>query len=291
MKKITLLFYFMTAFFGFSQNIVSVNQTDITNGYVNAFNESDLSYAFGFSYPTSSMKTTFPTSNSVVLAPNFAIWDENDDTPTDGGPAWDPAWFSAPNTPNKIIEAISYAENNALLGSDLTFIGTVDAVTLDAGYTAKAFIKVLDSGSGYATVYYNAVDLTVGDFTVSATAAELGVGDIVQYGFVITGLIANPADEAALGTVNVSARSLSTNDFNLDNFSVFPNPTKAMWTVKTNAAEIKSVLIFDILGKQVMSLNPNTSEVKIDGIGLSKGLYFAKITTEKGSGSLKLIKN
>ena len=49
--------------------------------------------------------------------------------------------------------------------------------------------------------------------------------------------------------------------------------------------------VYEILGKQVMTLTPNASEVKIDAYTLSKGLYFAKISTDNGSSSLKLIKN
>ena len=46
-----------------------------------------------------------------------------------------------------------------------------------------------------------------------------------------------------------------------------------------------------MLGKQVISLNPNSEEVTIDASELPTGLYFAKIATEIGSNSVKLIKN
>jgi endoglucanase len=84
---------------------------------------------------------------------------------------------------------------------------------------------------------------------------------------------------------------LSTEDFDKTSFSAYPNPTNDNWTVKTSNERISSIQVYDILGKQVMTLNPNAAEVKIDATKLSKGLYFATIRTEAGSESLKLIKN
>ena len=40
-----------------------------------------------------------------------------------------------------------------------------------------------------------------------------------------------------------------------------------------------------------MNVKPNNTDVELDASTLPKGLYFAKLTTELGSGSIKLIKN
>ena len=74
-------------------------------------------------------------------------------------------------------------------------------------------------------------------------------------------------------------------------FNLFPNPTNDSWAIKTNNERIASIQVYDILGKSVLSLTPNNTEAKIDATALSKGLYFAKIATDNGTSSLKLIKN
>ena len=84
---------------------------------------------------------------------------------------------------------------------------------------------------------------------------------------------------------------LSTEDFNKTSFKVFPNPTQNSWTVKTANVKMSSIQVFDILGKNVLSLSPNTSETVIDGSSLKSGLYFAQIKTATGISSMKLIKN
>ena len=84
--------------------------------------------------------------------------------------------------------------------------------------------------------------------------------------------------------------TLGVNDFKLASFKAYPNPSQDAWTIKTNNQTISSVQLFDLLGKQVLTVNPNSSEAIIDASGLSKGLYFARINTTNGINSIKLIK-
>lgn len=180
-----------------SGNAVTVETSQAWNGYINAFNVSDNSYAFGFSYGVADLRAT-ATATSMTLEPNIAIWTaESANT----------AWFdnsSGTQTPVKYIEASSFVENNALAGSDLTFSGTVSSNDLNSNYTVSAFIKALDPNNGYATVVNETASLTgtTGAFSVSATAAQLTSGLIIQYGFVMTGLPADPTD-TTLGSLVV----------------------------------------------------------------------------------------
>ena len=74
-------------------------------------------------------------------------------------------------------------------------------------------------------------------------------------------------------------------------FKVYPNPSQNSWKVRIENVNMSSIKVFDILGKNVLSLSPNTSETVIDGSSLKSGLYFAQIKTAKGINSVKLIKN
>lgn len=84
--------------------------------------------------------------------------------------------------------------------------------------------------------------------------------------------------------------TLATKKFEIAGLNVYPNPAKDSWTVKTQNINISTIQVFDVLGKNVLSLKPNSSEAKIDASGLKTGVYFAKISTINGSSSLKLIK-
>jgi hypothetical protein len=84
--------------------------------------------------------------------------------------------------------------------------------------------------------------------------------------------------------------TLGLEDNELVEFKAYPNPTQDSWTVKTKNEKISTIRILDILGKNVLSLTPNSNEAKINGSGLKSGLYFAQIKTATGISNIKLVK-
>jgi hypothetical protein len=124
-------------------------------------------------------------------------------------------------------------------------------------------------------------DVPLDNFTAVTNADR---NDLVQ--FVIT---------SNLGTVYydnlyLHKGTLSTDEFSLTDFSVYPNPTQNVWNVKTNNINIDTIQVLDIQGRQVLDLTPNGSEAIIDASNLPAGLYFARINTPSGTNSIKLIK-
>jgi hypothetical protein len=82
---------------------------------------------------------------------------------------------------------------------------------------------------------------------------------------------------------------LSNDDFSKISFKAFPNPTQDSWSLR-GETQIESVRVIDILGKEVLSLSPNSKEATIDGSSLKSGLYFAQVKSLSGLQSIKLIK-
>ena len=265
-----------------SGNSVTVATSQAWNAYVNAFNVSDGAYAFGFAYTVSDLRAT-PTATSMTLEPNTAIWTAE---------ATNAAWFdqgATTQTANKYIEALSYIEDASLANEELTFSGNVSVSDLGDGYTVVAFIKTLTSS--YSTVAYKTADISsTGDFTITATADEMSQA-VIQYGFAVTGPLADPAD-TTLGSVVIGAETLSVEDTKFINvISVYPNPSNSNWNFRTPNTVINSVEVFNLLGKRVASQrNNNSTEASISTQGLSSGIYIARITTEQGVKSVKLIR-
>ena len=107
---------------------------------------------------------------------------------------------------------------------------------------------------------------------------------------------------ATAGTYNVTldrvsgaytfTDGLSTTAFNASAFKVYPNPTNNAWNfVSTSAKNITSIQIVDMLGKTVMSINPAATSANVDATSINSGLYFAKVTTDAGTETVKLMKN
>ena len=80
-------------------------------------------------------------------------------------------------------------------------------------------------------------------------------------------------------------------DNNIIDVSVYPNPSNSIWNFRTGNTVITSVEVFNLLGKRVVSQNNNSTNVAISTQGLTSGIYIARVTSEQGTKSLKLIKN
>ncbi|MGV6830433.1 MAG: T9SS type A sorting domain-containing protein [bacterium] len=83
--------------------------------------------------------------------------------------------------------------------------------------------------------------------------------------------------------------TLSTEDVALNDFKVFPNPSNNNWNVRSNV-EISNIQLFDILGKEVLSLDVNNTEATINASKLNTGIYFARITAAEQTKVVRLIK-
>ncbi len=254
-------------------------------GYINTFNISDGAYQFGFEYGVADMQSTI-TDTYVKLQPNFGIWTAE---------ASNAAWFdssSGTQTPILNIEGNTFVENNDLAGSDLTFEGNVSAADLDAGYTAVAFIKALDPNNGYATVVNKSIDITsAGDFTVSATAAELVEGFIVQYGFAVTGPPADPATEDSLGSVVMGDESTAgIDDQDLITLNMFPNPASDVLNISAQNT-INTVEIYNVLGQKVIRMNVEDTSAEINVSNLNAGIYLIKYEINNRTSTKKFVKN
>lgn len=197
-----MLFLFVGLFsnVGKAQTVITVDTGMAWTAYMNVFDSVGVNYMFGSPWGLPDVKTTVDAGNgSMRLHPNFSTWPTSSSLPADSL-----YWYNAAtNMGNKVMEANTYVETTTLGGQFLTFEGFVDSFTLDAAYTANAFIKVLDPNNGYATVLFTQSPLTaVGAFTVSDSIPSTA-GLITQYGFVVKGINADPANEAALGNVYI----------------------------------------------------------------------------------------
>jgi hypothetical protein len=77
--------------------------------------------------------------------------------------------------------------------------------------------------------------------------------------------------------------------FNLDGISAYPIPASDILNIISTDKQIKTITVFDILGNQVLVLQPNSLGVNIDVSHLDSGIYIARIATPGGSGNIKFV--
>jgi glucose/arabinose dehydrogenase len=82
----------------------------------------------------------------------------------------------------------------------------------------------------------------------------------------------------------VDTSQLATSSFEKNGFSMFPNPAKSEFFVKsTENNPISKVQLFDLTGKLLLTQDIENSEKSISTSGLTSGIYFVTATTKNGN--------
>jgi hypothetical protein len=89
------------------------------------------------------------------------------------------------------------------------------------------------------------------------------------------------------------ATTLGTNDFQLQNIGIYPNPSKGIFSIQLGDVIPKNIEIFDLTSKTIYTQNKfdNDKEIIINLSSIANGIYFVKIATESQSITRKIIKD
>ena len=184
--------------------VVTVDGSQTWNGYMNVFSLTGSgakgAYMFGSGWGLGDLKSTV-TGNTVKLEPNVNTYLNA----LSGGPDDRAYWTDGAGGGNKWMEANTFVEKApGVLSGSLTFTGNVDSYSLASNYILTAFIKGLNPGNGYADEIGQFAVINSGSSSFSVSADLTGKsGLIMQYGFMLSGINANPA-QSGLGSAVVS---------------------------------------------------------------------------------------
>lgn len=170
-----------------------------------------------------------------------------------------------------------------------------------AGPTVVGFDFVLISNNGGITEHKYQISIQEPIVNEAWTKVQIPMSFFTNIGFADTALwqwkfspLNDSVDNSGIVYVDnilFTQNILSINEFSTERFSVSPNPTSSTWNINSNRQIIKTILVFDILGKQVIRVTPNSNQVTIDASSLKDGIYMAKIEGENGTRTVKLVKN
>jgi len=90
--------------------------------------------------------------------------------------------------------------------------------------------------------------------------------------------------------VNFGEIPLNTYNLQIATINVFPNPSNSFWNINSTTSNIASIEIFDIQGKLLYTVNPNSSKTTINATNFAPGIYLSKIVTLNGTSIVKLFK-
>ena len=82
-------------------------------------------------------------------------------------------------------------------------------------------------------------------------------------------------------TVTFTTQTVGIDSYELAT-SLYPNPNNGQFTVASEQYTVNSVQIYDVYGKLLKTVEVNSNTAVIDAHELSAGMYFVRISTEKG---------
>lgn len=105
-----------------------------------------------------------------------------------------------------------------------------------------------------------------------------------------TGSVQVTLGEMELDTVILSGEvtdsSLGNSKNEIEGLRIYPNPANDIVMISSNTMAVKSVQLFDMVGKEVMNVETSSS---INVSSLTKGIYVMKVTEEGKTSTSKLI--
>lgn len=97
----------------------------------------------------------------------------------------------------------------------------------------------------------------------------------------------------SVGIENTICISDGINVITRDGFDIFPNPANGKLAIRSVQLPIKAIAIMNVLGEQILAAHLPTSnflfQFEMDISGLTPGIYFVKVQSEKGNAVKKLI--
>lgn len=100
---------------------------------------------------------------------------------------------------------------------------------------------------------------------------------------------ASSNNEMYIDDVTLAEGVLSTENFNENVFSVYPNPFSEVLNISSKVA-VDQVIIYDILGKVVLQETPGSISPSINTSGLASGTYMVKVKIGNNSKIVKIVK-
>lgn len=192
------------------------------------------------------------------------------------------------DTAADVVLAAAPASSNLYLGyggSGTYFDGYLDKIRIKNTAELIGSLQTDINDAPYTTDANTALLYNFNEGSGDVSANEAGGADLdaeLECNLV-------PCDGGETFWVNLSV--LSTKDYNLIEFNLYPNPvTEKTFAIQAKES-IKNVQIFDVLGKsvKVIEVSERATQLNINVANLSKGIYFVKTETDAGIGTQKII--
>ncbi len=173
--------------------------------------------------------------------------------------------------------------------------GLNDIIVLSDGRIAvvgyvddEALVSLFDINGNLDSVFANTGVLT-SSFNFDSVVLT-SVEQVDENNILITGNSSLEGNSDLFTAQVLITNSLDINEYDSDDFTLYPNPTKDKLTIASNNnIPIDTVEFYDVLGKRILTISINFENIDVSKLAL--GTYFVKIKAGSSSVSKKLVIN
>lgn len=198
--------------------------------------------------------------------------------------------FTTPAAPcnaavgNYTAPAISNIAGTNFYGGTITSASPVVLSTVTHKFTATAdvlnpgFVTAVSGSGAFIANAYNPANCTFTRVAATGSVPEEGMGNAL------------PETDSAVRNISVTMVPPENQPGPLQGISLYPNPAGRSFTIQANDKNIvvQQIIITDVSGKPLLTASQPTGATDISQ--LANGIYFCRVTTNKGTSILKLIK-
>ena len=308
MKLINIFLFFVSSFV-FSQNYLTLLDTDVFRGYsydipIDLINNDpiraiqyDINIPEGFIFDIDNVTQTpilndFTTLISSLGNNNyrFIIYTIGNDIINSGNqtiltlPVFVDNSIDLGQYTFQFSNVVLSSETNQNISSDAPSVGyiyvTEDSIAPVITLLGDAAVSI-EVGDTYIDAGATAKDNYDGDITSNIVTVS-NVDTAIVGSYTVTYDVSDASGNAAFTitrTVNVED-ALSLENFDQIKLDIFPNPTSNFWQI--NSSEIINIVqIFDVVGKMLIYKKTDSMDLLIDATSLLDGVYLVLINNNK----------
>ena len=275
-------------------------------------------YTINFTVASAGPTVAAPTPPARTAADVVSIFSDaySDVTVDNWGPDWGPssARINDVTVASNATKLMDIESGQVFAGIDFAASSPFDATsfthfhldyyisgTLLPGQTLSIKLSNHGNGAGETSAIqtiptavagsWQSLDVALADFVAASAPADLSRNAIAQ--IVISAARADNSTSVDIYLDNIyfhKNTTLSTKDESLFESKIYPNPSSTEWKITVPNNTIRTIEVFNVLGKRVVSQNYNSDTASISVESLASGIYLAKINTELGTKTVKLIR-
>ncbi len=280
----------LVALYKFNQGIPAGNNPTVTvlmdsspSNYTATLNNFALTtgtVSNWISFPGSYSTTCLFAPTTVTITPSgpVSVCPGNSATlmATTGGAA-SYTWSSGPTTASVVVTPTATSSYSVVANSSGCYSIGFKTVTVNSApsVSVSSTNSVLCSGS---TATLTASGAGTYSWSTGGTLTAIAVSPTTTTTYTVIGTGANSCTNMAVYTQSVSVCS-GINEMGNYQFSIFPNPTRDLLTIKGDYTNYVSVQIIDNIGRIMLKMQMNPSYSKsIDVSALPAGIYFIELS-------------